>query len=522
MTDSPSTPPKAPRRILIGSERPAIGTVTGPVPDDEIVQSTIVLRRRNDTPPPAYYVGAASGPLSPEALAEGYGADPADIDAVTRSLADQGVRVVEAHAPSRRIRIEGTASTTSELFGTSLQRVARDDGRSQSRMRAGSLSIPAELDGIVTAVLGIDDRPQAMSRLVFSAAAGGTSYTPIQVADLYQLPAGDGTGQTIALIELGGGFAQSDLDTYFTGLGLASPKVTAAPVDGGKNQPGQDPNGADGEVLLDIEVAGALAPKADIVVYFAPNTDAGFLDAISAAAHAKPTPTAISISWGQNEDAWTAQSRQAMDQAIADAVAMGVTVCVAAGDNGSSDSGSGAHADFPASSPSSLGCGGTDLQSSGNTISSETVWNDGGQGGATGGGVSDVFELPQWQTNAGVPKRSGVSTTGRGVPDVAGNADPNSGYQVYVDGQQTVVGGTSAVAPLWAGLVARLAQQAGAPLGLLQPKLYQGISPGQPVSGLRDITRGNNGAYQAGPGWDACTGLGVPQAAIAGLFGANG
>lgn len=517
MTDSPTTS----RQALVGSGRTATGTATGPVPDDELVQATILLRRRNATPPPAHFLGAVSGPLTSESLNEGYGADPVELAAVAQRLADEGIRVVESHGPSRRIRIEGTAATLGALFGTSFQRVSREDGRSQSRMREGTLSVPAELDGVVTAVLGLDDRPQAMSRIVFAGADAGASFTPIQIADLYQLPTGDGTGQTIALIELGGGFAQSDLDTYFTSLGLTSPKVTAAPVDGGKNQPGQDPNGADGEVLLDIEVAGALAPKSNLIVYFAPNTDAGFVDAISTAAHATPVPTAISISWGQNEDAWTAQSRQAMDQAIADAVAMGITVCAAAGDNGSSDTGSGAHADFPASSPSSLGCGGTSLQASGDTISSETVWNDGGQGGATGGGVSDVFELPDWQTDAGVPQRSGASTSGRGVPDVAANADPNSGYQVYVDGQQTVVGGTSAVAPLWAGLVARLAQQAGAPLGLLQPKLYQGVSPGKPAAGLRDITSGNNGAYQAGPGWDACTGLGVPQAAIAQVFPGN-
>src|SRR6201999_307215 len=177
-----------------------------------------------------------------------------------------------------------------------------------------------------------------------------------------------------------GGFAASDLTTYFKGLKLTAPKVTAASVDGAKNQPGQDPSGADGEVLLDIEVAGAIAPKASIVVYFAPNTDAGFLDAVSTATHATPTPTAISISWGQSEDQWTAQARTAMDQAFADAAAIGVTVTVAAGDNGSSDASSGTtpHVDFPAASPHVLACGGTSLQLTRvGSIQSETVWNDG-------------------------------------------------------------------------------------------------------------------------------------------------
>jgi kumamolisin len=245
-------------------------------------------------------------------------------------------------------------------------------------------------------------------------------------------------------------------------------------------------------------------------VYFAPNTDQGFADAVTAAAHAVPTPAAISISWGGPEDSWTAQARDALDQACADAVALGVTVLAAAGDNGSGDNESdgAAHCDFPASSPHVLGCGGTrlTLDASG-AISRETVWNDGSQGGATGGGVSAVFPAPSWQANAGVP------SSGRGVPDVAGNADPQTGYRIYVDGQSAVVGGTSAVAPLWAALVCRLAQRAGKPLGLLQAKLYAGVAPGAAQPGLHDVTQGNNGAYQAAAGWDACTGLGTPDGA---------
>jgi len=337
----------------------------------------------------------------------------------------------------------------------------------------------------------------------------------VQVASLYRFPAGtDGTGQTIAIVELGGGFSAGDLDTYFGSLGIPVPQVTAAGVDGGSNQPGRAPSGADGEVLLDIEVAGAVAPGARQVVYFAPNTDRGFIDAVLAAAHASPSPTVISISWGQSEDAWTGQARTALDQAIADAAALGATVCAAAGDNGSSDSQSGTqpHADFPASSPHALACGGTTLHGdpATGTVTSETVWNDGPGRGATGGGVSDVFALPPWQSAAGVPARPGGGT-GRGVPDVAGNADPATGYQVLVDGQRTVIGGTSAVAPLWAGLLARLAQATGLRFGLLQTRLYAGVSAGTPAPGFRDITSGSNGAYTAAPGWDPCTGLGSPD-----------
>jgi kumamolisin len=277
-------------------------------------------------------------------------------------------------------------------------------------------------------------------------------------------------------------------------------------VDGGKNVPGGDPSGADGEVLLDIEVVGALAPAADVLVYFAPNTDAGFLDAVAGAAHATPTPIAMSISWGQSEDQWTAQARTALDDAIQDATALGVTVTAAAGDNGSADGSADGtpHADFPASSPYALACGGTSLRAADDAVQSETVWNDGTQGGATGGGVSRVFALPSWQQSADVPMAP-TGGRGRGVPDVAGNADPETGYQVLIDGKQTVIGGTSAVAPLWAALTARLAQALGEPLGLLQPKLYSA------AGGFRDVTVGNNGVYEARAGWDACTGLGTPR-----------
>jgi len=229
----------------------------------------------------------------------------------------------------------------------------------------------------------------------------------------------------------------------------------------------------------------------------------------------------MSISWGAPEDGWSTASRNAMETALEDAAALGVTVTVAAGDNGSSDGESDGlpHVDFPASSPSVLACGGTEMLGSGSTISSEVVWNEtAGNEGATGGGVSTVFALPTWQSNAGVPAAAG-GFAGRGVPDIAGNADPLTGYAVRVDGQDEVVGGTSAVAPLWAALVARLNQQLGHSLGAANAALY-----GATNKVFRDITRGNNGSYAAGAGWDACTGLGSPdgQALLGALLAESG
>jgi kumamolisin len=524
---------------LPGSERSELaGAAAAPAPldDSQVITVTVLLRRRAEVP-----AELVEGPqtISTSELGERYGADPADAQLVSAVLGSYGLTVTETHLASRRMMVSGTIAAMQAAFGTTLTAVTSPhpdgSGDVQHRYRTGSLSVPAQLSGIITAVLGLDDRPQARpqfrrgpsfgSRATqdqedgqgAAPAASGVALTAPQVASFYQFPAGtDGTGQTVAIIELGGGYTASDLSTYFSGLGLPVPSVTAVGVAGGSNSPGQS---ADGEVELDIEVIGGVAPGAVQVVYFGDNTDQGFIDAISQAVHATPSPIAVSISWGQSEDQWSAQSRTAMDQAFADAAALGVTVTVASGDNGSSDDTSEqtqVHCDFPASSPNALACGGTKLV--GNTssfaISSEVVWNElASNEGAGGGGVSDVFPLPSYQANAGVPTSAAGGGTGRGVPDVAGNADPVTGYLVVVDGQRETIGGTSAVAPLWAGLIARLAQATGKRFGLLQPMLYAGAAPGAAAPGFNDVVQGNNGAYKAGPGWDACTGLGSPNGA---------
>jgi kumamolisin len=519
---------------LRGSERTELpgAEPAGDLDTNATITVTVMLRRRADVPR-SLVIGPET--LTLAELGTQYGSDPADVTLATEVLGRYGLTATAAHPQSRRLKVRGTIDALSTAFGTTLTLVSSpgpDGGTVTHRYRSGGLSVPAELSGIVTAVLGLDDRPQARPqfRVPRTAAVPETvvperkvapearpkpgPLTAPQVAGFYKFPAGtDGTGQTIAIIELGGGYTASDLDTYFSGLGLATPTVTAVGVDGASNSPG-DP--ADAEVLLDIQVAGAVAPAAAQVVYFAPNTDQGFVDAISEALHATPTPVVVSISWGASEDAWSPQSRTTLDTAIADAAVLGVTVCVAAGDNGSSDdpnSASGVHCDFPASSPHALGCGGTKLVGnvSTSTITSEVVWNElANREGAGGGGVSDAFGLPSWQSTAGVPTL-GSGKDGRGVPDVAGNADPVTGYLVVVNGKKQPIGGTSAVAPLWAGLIARLAQATGKRFGMLQPLIYAGVTPGTAAPGFNDITEGNNGAYKAGPGWDPCTGLGSPD-----------
>jgi kumamolisin len=521
------------------SELPSATPAATPLDPSQVITVTVLLRRRAEIPADLINTTAT---VSTEELGQRYGADSADATHVADVLGRYGLTVTEFQLASRRLKVSGMVAAMTAAFGTTLTQVTSEhpdgSGAVTHRYRTGGLSVPAELSGIIVGVVGLDTRPQAsphFRRPAPAAAEGGViahaagaaqaavPLTALQVASFYDFPAGtDGTGQTIAIIELGGGYNAADLSTYFSGLNLSVPSVTSVDVDNGSNSPGQS---ADGEVELDIEVAGAVAPKASFEVYFAPNTDQGFIDAISDAVHATPAPIAVSISWGGAESSWAAQSMSGMNEAIADAAALGCTVTVASGDNGSSDNASsttGVAVDFPASSPYSLACGGTTLigNTATSTITSEVVWNEiSKQAGAGGGGVSVVYAQPAWQKTAGVPATAATGVTGigtatepgRGVPDVAGNADPYSGYQVVIDGKPEPIGGTSAVAPLWAGLIARLAQATGTRFGLLQPLLYAGITPGADVAGFNDIVDGGNGAYKAAPGWDACTGLGSPN-----------
>jgi kumamolisin len=446
--------------------------------------------------------------LSREQLAEERGAAPGDVAAVERFAGRYGLEVIEVDPPGRRVRLRGSASAMNEAFGVSLERFDHPEGA--YRGYGGALQLPAELHGAVVAVLGLDDRPQARPKLRRSTAPA-TSYTPPEVAAAYGLPEGSSAdGVWVGLIELGGGFVEADLTAYFDALGLATPEVEAVSVDGATNAPTGSADGPDGEVMLDIEIVGSVASGASIAVYFGPNTDQGFADAISAAVNdTTRNPAIVSISWGGPEDQYSSSSISAFEDVFTDAGLVGATVFVAAGDSGSSDGETDglAHVDYPASSPQVVGCGGTTLQVADGEVTSEVVWDDQPSDGATGGGVSAVFPLPAWQDGVGVPPSANPGgAAGRGVPDVAADADPDTGYEVRVDGEDTVFGGTSAVAPLFAALSAIAVAQSG-PLGFVNPTLYANES-----DDFRDITEGNNGAYSAAVGWDACTGLGSPVA----------
>jgi kumamolisin len=472
----------------------------------ERIQVSVILRHAAPVPAPA----AGARRLSRERFIAQHGATDADVAAVTDFAVAHGLRVAATSPARRTIKLEGTLQALTDAFPTSVQLVSHE-GR-MYRAQTEPTGIPGALSDAVEGIFGFDTRPVAAPRSVFIRPEDArSSLTPLDVATLYGFP-GDlnGTGQTIAIIELGGGFKSADLDAYFSSLGLTPPSVRAISVDGATNSPTGDANGPDGEVMLDIEVAGAVAPGAAIDVYFAPVTDQGFIDAVSTAALASVTPCAISISWGGPESLHTAQAITSMNSFLEDAAALGTPVCIAAGDNGSSDglSDNLQHADFPASSPFALACGGTRLNSADAVhIDSEVVWND--SNGATGGGVSDVFPLPDYQVAAGVPPTVNPGHfAGRGLPDVAADASPDTGYQIRVDGSNQVAGGTSAVAPLWAGLIARMSQYLGDAPDFLNPLLY---GDPQAQRTFNDISSGNNGSYSAAAGWDPCTGWGSPN-----------
>jgi kumamolisin len=512
-----------------------VGQATG----NRAIRVSVILNRKTKLDIPSLQ----GRQLSREEYAANYGAAQKDFDAVRAFAQANGLKVDEQKSSllRRRVELRGAISDFSKAFGVELNDYEPSGAKQKgARFHAmvGSVTVPEELVSSVEAVLGLDNRPIATPKIrirrdVSSAATSQGTFIPPQVAQVYNFPtapagASGGAGQTIGIIELGGGYKPTDITNYFANtIGLKAPTVTAVTLDGGSNDP-TNANSADAEVLLDIEVAGSVAPGANIVVYFTTNTDQGFQDAISTAIHdATHNPSVISISWGGPESSWSQTAMNSMDTTCQSAAALGITITVASGDSGSSDGGNGNNVDFPAASPHVLACGGTALTASNGQRQSEVVWNDQASGGgATGGGVSVVFPLPTWQANAGVPpasatttkhettsaitseaeKKKAASTGGRGVPDVAGDAAPATGYQILVDGQQEVVGGTSAVAPLWAGLIALLNQQLGKKVGFLNPQLYP-----LKETPFFDITSGNNGAFSAHTGWDPCTGLGSPN-----------
>jgi kumamolisin len=473
-------------------------------------------------------------------------ATKAQFEQISVFAAAHCLAVTNTDERKRAVTLLGPPDDMANAFRVHLSHVIDPRTKHQIRLQTGQIHVPSSLAPHTVAVLGLDKRPiahprfrilpkearnrsskaqpltvkQVMDLYGFPARLDGTGATVAitnskaqlsavrQILDLYGSPAGlDGTGVTVAIIELGGGYTDPDLDQFFSGAGVKRPTILAKSVDGAVNSPGSD---ADEEVLLDVEILGAVAPGCTIVVYFAPNTEQGYVNAVlqvaeDAIAPGKiDKPQSLSMSWGNAEDQWTPMALGAMNAALKMAAKKGVSNFAAAGDNGSSDGeATGIRVDFPASSEYVVACGGTQLIGSETIIISETVWNGGAEDGATGGGVSNVFGLPAYQHGHNVPL-SPTGFLGRGVPDVSANADPASGYLVVVDGEQVAIGGTSAVAPLLAGYTALLIQKnGGKSFGNLNSHLYRITD-----KVFRDIVSGGNGSYKAAEHWDPCSGLG--------------
>jgi len=564
-------------RPIDGSMRSPVrgARLVGPAGPDEPVVVTIYLRVPPGSPRLPDYVDWAKTPpgkrkfLSRGEHAARYGATPEDINQVTKFATSQGLRILETNTARRAIVISGTVKQINQAFAVELGRY--ESAEQQYRGREGPIHVPENLAEIIQSVFGLDDRRMGHAMNV----PGTTVLTPPWVQQLYQFPTTSAQGQTIGLIELSGGILQSDIDAYF-GEGpnksfspliapntpnpfpnLVAPtiinvNVTNGPVSG-QNSPGI--GYSTGEATLDASVAASVGQGAKIVAYWAPNsgtsasgpysTAADWAAVITAAiTDSTNSPSVLTICWngGPENDAangWTPNEMQTVEQALQEAAALGVTVLTGSGDAGSDarqDDGT-AHLVYPGSSPWVTTCGGTIISNVQGSPPAQTfkenTWNEtftvsgNSYGGATGGGVSQYFPLPPWQVGAGVPvSKNPGGTTGRGIPDIAGNASVYSGYAIVLggsdpfplptsDGQPLVTGGTSAVVPLYAGLIAILNARLGVPVRFLNPTLYQ--LNGSSV--FRDIDDGGNNEnpspgetpapyYTAVPGWDACTGLG--------------
>jgi kumamolisin len=520
---------------LPGSLRGALpgARVLGQANAHAVIEVSLKLRRKQLLPD---LETRPESPLSRDALASAYGASRDDIDKVTQVFSQYGLKTVSSDAGTRTIRLSGSIGAMESAFNVRLFNYAHASGN--YRGRVGYLSVPEAVKGIVQGVFGLDNRRTVRRRrhpirdtgVRQALSAQSSWYIPSQFASHYHFPPGDGTGQTIGILEFGGGYFPSDLKDFCEKANVSVPTVSAVSTDGTSTT---SKDGAEGEVMLDIEVIAGLCPKSSIVVYFAAWTEAGMVNALDAVMQDKANnPGVISISWGAPEgtDIWSDQAMTQVNETLKDAAYAGITVCVAAGDDGSSDalSDGHAHADFPSSSPYVLSVGGTTIRDLAGT-EPDIVWMEGDglradQGGSSGGAVSDVFTRPGWQANITIVSVNPGAITGRCIPDIAANADWNaSPYLLVVDGQAEPNGGTSAASPLWAGLIALMNVQLGGGqrVGYLTPVLYQNLAGSNPVqtvgaAGCTDVTSGNNntaqvGGYSAGTGYDAVSGWGTPH-----------
>jgi len=529
-------------KSLEGSEypRPKDHKDLNPTAGKEPVMVTLIVRRQPGAPAPrgvkefSAKANGAKEPLSHAEFAAKYGADPKELGQVSEWARSQGLEVVESHPARRSVVVRGNADAVNKAFAVELHDYQSPGGRYRSY--EGTANLPAGVAKLVEAVIGLDNRPVHAQH--FSTARrrnpndppSTKPLTPQQVAQLYDFPPGDGADQTIGIYEMEtqdgkAGYTVRDLaDTMKAfGGGLKVPAPIDVSIDGVTNS-----GVSDGETGLDITVASAIAQGAQIAVYFTGETSQNIIHALQRMIHpgdGDPQPTVLSISYGWGPDdvsaaSFSDQEYAQMNQLFQDAANLSITVLVSSGDSGAFvESKTLAQTSYPATEPWVIACGGTTIGNINGGAFDEYVWNDTGRAGpgATGGGVSDRFPVPDYQSGVGVPKRISSKKPGRGIPDIAGNASENSGYPQFINGQPQPVGGTSAVAPLYAGLIARINANLGRPVGFINQHLYafagtafRGIAgpPGPTNNSFGGVT-----GYPASAGWNACTGLGCAKGA---------
>jgi kumamolisin len=499
--------------------------IVGKADAEQLIGVTLHLRHAQEIPPPEELESILPHQrryLTPEEFDAKYGMLDEDLALVEKFAVEHRLRILAVHRAPRTVELEGTVHACNRAFGVDQDH--RHDATGTFRAHEGTINIPIELAGVVEGVTGLDTR----SRLVrhrssirstpmevpAAAAPQLVSYFPREVAALYNFPLHlDGAGQTVGIFAYSGGYFPEDLEKYCQLQGLPVPEVVTVPE--GSNKP--DTSFYSMEISADVQTVSSIAPGAKIVIYFCSETNY-YLNALKMAIHDQVNrPSVMSISYGYAEEKLRLQDMRLLNRAFAVASMMGITVCVASGDGGSATREyadfplPAAHVNFPASCPFALACGGTSPDVKNGKIVDERVWNYLHQCvTASGGGISTIFQEPLYQNHAALPPNAnpGVTFRGRGVPDVAANASHTHGYNLMFNG--TLLrgeAGTSFCAPLWSALIALLNQGLGYRLGHINPALYKLARSGA----LVDITKGDNGAYRARPGWDACTGLGRPD-----------
>lgn len=498
-----------------------------------------------------------------------------DLGQVVESTAAPGF--VLSCAARRMLRIRGAQKDMDQAFGIESRQV--NVNGVLHRAHDDPASVPADLGDVIVWIFGLETHnvpqvgPHIATFVAHREVLEQMKIRPMNPADLatqYAFPEDlDGSGQCIGILQPNGGYSDADMRAFFKAAGVALPKIVARGVNDPGWYQGRGLSMFNMEVALDVQVAGALASGATIAVYM-PGRCAAIADAfpkrlyevLSAALYDEEyKPSVVTLSWGGPEAIWKQGDRAQIEALLADAACLGVTVCVSSGDAGIGppDPHAGLQTPpacvYPASSPHVLACGGTALQDFDERtglFATEVVWNDHSTilqiefetsegisesrngGGSSGGGVSECYGVPSYQESAEVPEKSilywkegqvtvGEPIRGRGVPDVAANADIHTGYRIHFDGDTAMGGGTSSAAPLWAALIARLNCGLEQPVGFINPALYRmQLDEGRAV--CRDITSGNNGGYEARRGWNPCTGLGSPngEAMLAALRAAQG